>query len=127
MLKEWEGVRQRLDEGRRRWFTDDQFDLILWYDDSDQLLGFQLCYDKPAGERAITWFASGTYSHAKVDDGESKFGTKATAVLVSDGVFDSVAVAERFEAAAGNVEHGIVRLVIERLKEYPGESSESKV
>lgn len=127
MLKEWEGVRQRLEEGRRRWFTDEQFDLILWYDSSDQLLGFQLCYDKPLSERAITWFASGTYTHAKVDDGESTFGTKETAVLVSDGVFDSKAVAERFESAAGTVDHEIVRFVIDRLKEYPGEASEPEV
>ena len=121
MLKEWEGVRQRLEEGRRRWFTDEHFDLILWYDSEDVLLGFQLCYDKTGSERAITWFASGTYTHAKVDTGESSFGIKETAVLVSDGVFDSGAVAERFRAAATKVDPDVVDLVVGRLNAYPGD------
>ena len=80
---------------------------------------------KPIGERAITWFASGTYTHAKVDDGESTFGMKESAVLVSDGVFDSAGVAERFETAAGSVDPEIVRLVVDRLREYPGNASET--
>ena len=46
MLTEFKGVRQREEEGIRRWFFDDYFDLIIWYDNNHQIEGFQLCYDK---------------------------------------------------------------------------------
>ncbi|MBL8993039.1 MAG: hypothetical protein JNM63_06830, partial [Spirochaetia bacterium] len=31
----------------RRWFTNEYFDLILWFENEDRktLFGFQLCYD----------------------------------------------------------------------------------
>ena len=120
MLKEWEGVRQRLDEGKRRWFSDSEFDLIVWYDHEGRLLGFQLCYDKASAERAITWFATGSYVHAKVDTGESRFGMKEAPTLVSDGPFDSNRVADAFAAAAGEVDREIAAMVVEKLRSYPG-------
>ena len=55
MLREIPKVRQIEGEPHRRWFTDDHFDLVLWDDESRQIVGFQLCYDKHDGERAITW------------------------------------------------------------------------
>ena len=39
----------------RRWLSDDFFDLIVWYRPDDTIHGFQLCYDKPYWERALTW------------------------------------------------------------------------
>ena len=49
MLSEIKNARQVPGEGKRRWFRDDDFDLIIWYDDSDTVFGFQLCYDKLLG------------------------------------------------------------------------------
>jgi len=45
MLKEFKEVRQH-DEGFRRYFFDEWFDLYLWYDkENGDLRGFQLVYD----------------------------------------------------------------------------------
>ena len=55
MLTEFKGVRQREEEGIRRWFFNNYFDLIIWYDNSNQIEGFQLCYDKENNEKALTW------------------------------------------------------------------------
>jgi len=64
MLVENKKVRQRLDEGFRRWFIGEGSDLILWYDGEEgKLLGFQYCYDKYYAERAITW---------KIEEGQVK-------------------------------------------------------
>ena len=54
MLAEVEHVRQRAGEPRRRWFASDDLDLIVWLDEADRFVGFQLCYDKGRSERALT-------------------------------------------------------------------------
>ncbi|MEE8440834.1 MAG: hypothetical protein V3S41_03865 [Spirochaetia bacterium] len=117
MLQEWKQVRQRPEEGYRRWFRDEQFDLIVWYE-SDTIVGFQLCYDTDTNERAITWYASGSYVHTKVDDGERSFGAKGTPILVSDGVFDADRVAGEFRDAAAEMDDAIADLVCDRLVSY---------
>jgi len=119
MLKEWEGVRQRPEEGTRRWFTDSDFDLIVWYK-SDELVGFQLCYDKQSTERALTWYRTGGYSHAKVDTGEGPVAAKRTAMLVSDGEFDADRVLQDFLKSSQDIDPEIVAIVREALERYPG-------
>ena len=121
MLREWTGVRQRPEEGRRRWFTDVDMDLIVWYTDAGEIRGFQLCYEKQTDQHAVTWFADGTYSHARIDDGESgrAIGVKETPILVQDGVFDASEVAEAFRREAGDVDPDLRELVYERIRGFP--------
>ncbi len=42
MIVEKKDARQIENEGFRRWFTDDFFDLIVWYENKE-ITGFQLC------------------------------------------------------------------------------------
>lgn len=121
MLREWKGVRQRPEEGRRRWFTDEDMDLIVWYTDDDEISGFQLCYAKQTDQHAVTWFTDGTYSHARVDDGESgrAIGVKETPILVQDGVFDASQIAEAFRREADLVDPQIRDLVYRRIRGFP--------
>ncbi len=123
MLREVERVRQVPGESRRRWFTDAQFDLMVWLDAAGDVAGFQLSYDKPREERALTWLRGRGYGHNRVDDGEQRPDQiKATPILVADGAFDAAAVAERFAAAAAAVPQNIRRVVLERLRAYPREA-----
>ncbi|MFW5684615.1 MAG: hypothetical protein ACOC1I_07170 [Spirochaetota bacterium] len=119
MLREWKSVRQRPEEGFRRWFTDDDMDLIVWYRD-DEIRGFQLCYGKRDVQHALTWLADGTYSHARVDDGESGRmpGPKQTPILVQDGHVDTDELAGRFEAHARNIDDELRQLVVARVKGF---------
>ena len=56
MLVEIENVRQVPGEEHRRWFVDENTDLIVWYNSpGDRITGFQLCYDKKAVQRCLTW------------------------------------------------------------------------
>ena len=120
MLREIDSVRQRPEEGARRWFRDDEFDLIVWYAHDGDLLGFQLCYDKQGVERALTWKTDGTFTHDRVDSGDTVFGgMKKTAMLVADGDADTEAIAERFLAAAGEIDPEIVDLVRSRVLRFP--------
>ena len=118
MLVEIKDVRQVPGEGRRRWFTDSELDLIVWYE-GDEVSGFQLCYGKPRNEHALTWRRPAKYTHTRVDDGEGPWGPKMTPVLVQDGSFQWDAIARQFRAASAEIEPDISELVCSRLAEYP--------
>ena len=70
---------------RRRWFSDEYFDLVVWQAAPDGLVGFQLCYDKPGAERAVTWTRARGVGHFPVDTGEDTPVKSMTPVLVSAG------------------------------------------
>ena len=119
MLREWKNVRQPAEEGPRRWFTDEDMDLIVWYDsDRTTISGFQLCYDKQAEQHALTWMRDGRYNHARVDDGEGRagIGLKQTPILVEDGAFDPVELADRFDRHAQSIDEEIRGLVERELR-----------
>jgi hypothetical protein len=121
MLVEYRDVRQIRGEGHRRWFADEYFDLIVWYDGRgrSRISGFQLCYDRSAYERALTWRRDGGFSHERVDSGEDRTGSlKSTPILVADGVFDREGVASRFREASRGIEADIADLVLRKLAEY---------
>jgi hypothetical protein len=42
-------------EPRRRWFSDEYFDLVVWQSVGNGIVGFHLCYDKARTERAVSW------------------------------------------------------------------------
>lgn len=119
MLAEIRNPRQVPAEGFRRWFTDEFFDLIVWYDDERRLIGFQLCYDKEGRERALTWTLAHGFQHDRIDPGEVPGRSKMTPIIVADGAFNAGPVTERFREASANIEPGIASFVSARLSEYP--------
>ena len=102
----------------RRWLSDDYFDLIVWYDSAQQVQGFQLCYDKPRRERALTWKVKHGFSHAAIDDGESKPTANRTPILIADGAFPSEEVKCEFRARSLLVPSNIRDLVLAKIAEY---------
>lgn len=119
MLVEVPHPRQIPGEGHRRWFADRYFDLIVWYAaPGGEVTGFQLCYDKPGSQRALTWKASRGYRHERVDDGETPGGFKMSPVLVPDGVLDTESLVRRFRSAAERIDAQVRDLVLGRLESY---------
>jgi|SRR6478735_5811649 len=86
MLTELHSVTQERGTSiRRRWFQDDGMELIVWYR-GDAADGFQLCYSNgDRHERALTWRVGGGFSHARVDQGDSRPTKDRTPILVQDG------------------------------------------
>ena len=119
MLSEIANPRQVVGEGFRRWFTDDYFDLIVWYGDEDRPIGFQLCYDKQTRERALTWTRAHGFQHDRMDAGETPGHPKMTPIIVADGAFNRDPVAERFRGASARIDPLVVSFVLEKLGLYP--------
>jgi len=120
MLKEYTHVRQIQGESKRRWFSDQYFDLIVWFGEQDEIVGFQLCYDITRTHRALTWQQNKGFTHHKIDDGENRPGkVKASPILVPDGLFDAERIARRFQEASSNMEPRIVNFIYKKLQQYP--------
>jgi hypothetical protein len=120
VLRELPRVRQIKGESRRRWFTDKQFDLIVWSDDRNRIVGFQLCYDMPRREAAVTWRKDVGYTHHRVDDGDTPEGKyKRTPILVQDGSLPAARIAREFLQHAVGMDAKVARFVHQKLKKYP--------
>jgi hypothetical protein len=116
MLQESEYVRQITGEPKRRWFSDDYFDLIVWVDESNIILNFQLCYDKKGHPRVLNWQAE-SYAHLGIDDGEGRTGKpKATPILIPDGTFNRDGIVEAFEKACFNMDTKVSKFILDKIK-----------
>lgn len=121
MLKEIPQVKQIPGEARRRWFLDDDFDLVLWFDAQEKLLGFQLTYDKRQQPHALTWHTERGFQHDSVDDGEQRPGRyKGSPILFIDGAFHGQRVAHDFRQAASQIGHQLVDDIIKKLLSFNG-------
>ena len=116
MLFELGVTRQEPTGPRRRWFTSESCDLILWLNDDESLWGFQFCYDKPANEHALTWARDFGFSHMKVDAGRREHGNEAP-ILVLDGAFDPVHILDALEKESARVPEPYRGIVVERIRE----------
>ncbi len=108
MLQELQNVRQIRGEGLRRWFIDDDLELILWYDFDRKLEGFQICYDKMAGTRTITW--------KKVTQAEGE--TKS--ILVSDSPYNKSRLLALVERSSESLEKDLRSFIMKRLESHGG-------
>jgi hypothetical protein len=121
MLYEIQKVKQDPDGYHKRWFTDEYFDLFLWYDAQGKIAAFQLAYDKSHNERAITWKRKGGFMHTRVDDGEATADSTMSPILVSDGLFDNKSVADRFRESAAHIDASVTDFVYRKLLQFPPE------
>lgn len=120
MLREIAKVRQIPGEPARRWYSDNYFDLVIWQDLGNDIAGFQLCYDKQHGERALTWRFGSGFSHNQVDTGESRPGKhKSTPILAEDGTFNMEEIAAKFLGHCDVLESGTRDFIYHKLLEYP--------
>jgi hypothetical protein len=115
MLREMGPVRQVRGEPRRRWFSSERCDLIVWLHDDGRPQGFQFCYDKDEVEHAATWRPSGEFSHMRVDYGAGIYGRPGTPFLIPDGAFDPGHLLSVFQREASLVPGEIVEFVAGRL------------
>jgi hypothetical protein len=105
VLEEYPKVAQeRGAEGPRRWFSDEEMDLIVWLGEDGGIKGFELCYDKSRREHAFEWRLGGTLRHFAVDGGESTPLRNDTPILVSGVKGDRERVLKAFRARSVNLE-----------------------
>jgi hypothetical protein len=116
VLKEYHNVRQEARQGRRRWFEDDQFDFVVWYDQKGAVAGFQICYRTgPNLEHALSWRAQSGFVHDRVDEGDDSPLKNMTPILVPDGDVPWALLATEFARRSAELEEDLRTLVLDRL------------
>jgi len=116
VLTEIKNVRQIAGEARRRWFADESMDLIVWHD-GQRPVSFQLCYDKKAEEKALSWKPLTGLLHEQVDNGESGGGRyKATPVLLAAGDYNLERIKTDFIKHSAGIDETIKALVLQGLE-----------
>jgi len=116
MLKEIPNIADK----HSRWFSDDYFDLIVWYGDQGKITGFQLCYDKKWDERAYTWKEDQNPVHERIESGEASPLKNMSPILVPDGVVPYPELVRQFKDRAVNVDTALFNLVLRKLSESCG-------
>jgi hypothetical protein len=118
MLKELPSNKQVPGEGKRRWFFCHDLDLVVWFDDTDHPVAFQLAYDKYRNERSITWDAEKGYRHYAVDEGNPFPGKTQTPLLYEDGSFSAGRVIDSFKSLSAEMPPEIATFVLHKLSDY---------
>ena len=120
MLREMAATKQRRSEPRRRWFYSDSCELVVWLDEADGVVAFQLAYDKDSAPHALTWKKPDEFVYAAIDSGETHpLKPKASPILVANGAFDAERIASLFAASSAELPPEYVRLVSEKIRAYP--------
>lgn len=116
MLQEIQNVKQNDKTFQRRWFTDLDMDLFIWSETDFTIHGFQLTYNKTGSEHAVTWNRNSGFRHNYVDNGESRPGKyKSTPILVCNGKFDAVKIANQFRKKSVNIEEDLTNFILDKL------------
>ncbi|WP_136417491.1 hypothetical protein [Herbaspirillum sp. ST 5-3] len=118
-LQEITQVRQLPGDRKRRWFTSDTMDLIVWMDAQGDIDGFQLCYDKGRTEKALHWTRDRGLSHMLVDDGEGNgaLSYKASPMLRGGAPRDIKKTGMLFEHAAQALPRNIKEFVLSKIED----------
>lgn len=119
-MRERHNIRQIPGEFKRRWFSSEDFDLIVWLSDEQRFCGFELCYDKSQDEHSILWSETAGFRHMAVDDGEQRPGKyKSSPILIADGYFDAKRVHGLFLKASKSLPDEIASYVLQTLELHP--------
>jgi len=118
MITEIFGVSQNPGEDKRRWFTDDYWDIYVWQKSDGSISGIQVCYDKINKERVLSWFMGKGYSHNKIDDGEITGGFKRSPVVVKDGLFNKNFIGEKFFNDSKNIDNNLRDFIYDKIIYY---------
>lgn len=102
-------------EEPRKWFSDDYFDLIVWYGSTGQITSFQLCYDVAEDQRAISWDVVKGFSHSRIDEGEDNPEQNRSPILIPDTEKIDHTVIEKFTEHSKSLESKTTCFVLEKL------------
>ncbi len=120
-LKEDLEVRQRPEEGYRRWYFNDFFDVILWYTNKGgEIIGFQVCYEKNTTEEKAYTYEFSTQSHHFVSSLNQpiSLGNLGSALLQGDAGKIPLAVIERLKEESGELSPDELSLIQNQMQKF---------
>lgn len=112
-------VRQRPEEGFRRWLLNDFFDVILWYEqEGGSMTGFQVCYSKNDNEKVFTYQEGKSSSHYLSDGLGIRKDSYAAKTLEGDAGPVPELVINRIKAEAGELDIPLLNQILNAIYRY---------
>ena len=118
MLSEIKETSQKRGEPKKRWFSSSSMDLFIWLNDDEEIVSYQLTYNKPNDEKALTWSKEHGFSHLGVDDGARPGKYPASPLLVEDGVFDPSKLVTMLIENSAELEPSIKNFIVSGIEEH---------
>jgi hypothetical protein len=119
MLSEVAKTKQVDGEPVKRWFTSDNMDLFVWLDDENNILNYQLTYDKERNEKALTWDKTEGFKHLVVENSERSCKYPQSPLLKVGGTLDLQKLLTHFDAYSQTLYSEIKSFIISRIKYNP--------
>ncbi len=125
MLREIANLRQIQGEPQRRWFEGQELELIIWQNQRDEIIAFELYYDRHSRQLALRWETPNHYQVYNVDDGENWSGRRkgSPILMIAHKRFHPERVISLFNGESQFLETKIARWVSDKLLQYPGRQS----
>lgn len=118
MLREIKKTSQDRGEPKRRWFSGSEMDLFVWLNEDDEIVGYQLTYDKPHSEKALIWNEKEGITHLGVDEGLKPGGHPGSPLLVPDGIMDPSKIISKLKECGEDVDPSIKSFIISGIEKY---------
>jgi len=93
-------------------------DLFVWTDESGEVVSYQLSYDKPHPEKALSWSIERGFSHDNVDDGSRPGRHPGSPILVADGEFAARRVLALFQDNAGPLGNDLQEFIVSGISRH---------
>ena len=118
MLREITETSQKRGDLKRRWFTGSNMDLFVWLNEDDEIVSYQLTYNKPHAEKALTWSEEKGFSHLGVDDGARPGKHPGSPLLVKDGVMKPSKLISMLKINSGELDPSIKSFIVSGIEEH---------
>ncbi len=118
MLREIKETSQKKGEPKKRWFTSLSMDLFVWLNDEDEIISYQLTYNKPHKEKALTWSKEKGFAHLGVDDGTRSGKHPGSPLLVKDGVIKPDKIISMLRKDSGELKSWIKNFIVSGIEEH---------
>lgn len=122
MLREITANHQNNHRKIKRWFTDSNMDLFIWFKNQVPVC-FQLSYNKRQQERSINWHIEAGFTHSLIRPKNCTAKYRIPATHSPEYAFDAMTVAREFLQASDHIDTALADFIFSRLIEYPGRPS----
>ncbi|MBN2533643.1 MAG: hypothetical protein JXB88_12160 [Spirochaetales bacterium] len=124
-LREIKNVPQNEPGLRKQWFTDDEYwDIYVWTNKANEIVGIQICYERSYGEKALTWLKGKVFDHSCVNPDYLFSNRSGTPVLMPDGKFDNMVILKRFLKDSVDMDRRVVYFIKKKINEFTNSVSE---
>lgn len=119
MLHEISTIKHKSYSQLRRWFSDKDMDLFVWFV-RHVPVGFQLSYDKQTLEKSVYWDGENGFQHYAINLGEFDSNEQNMPPLrLSDDNIDIFTIARNFLNNCDHINTSLADFIYARLLEYP--------